>query len=184
MTCIVGLLTDDRIYMGGDSAGVAGYAMSNRRDPKVFIRQGVLIGFTSSFRMGQLLRHKLHVPDQGVKQNTEEFLVTSFVDAIRACLKTGGYAKKENEVEEAGSFLVGYKGGLYNIQSDYQVEELYDDFNATGSGADVALGAMYVSENSRRSPKRRIVDALRAAERFNAGVRAPFIVESIKREKA
>lgn len=184
MTCIVGLLTDDKIYMGGDSAGVAGYSLANRKDPKVFIRSGVLIGFTSSFRMGQLLRHKLYVPDRGTKQGTEEFLVTTFVDAIRDCLKKGGYAKKENEVEEAGFFLIGYERGLYSIQSDYQVEEVYDDFNAVGSGADIALGAMYVSQTSRRSPKRRIEDALEAAQRFNAGVRGPFIIESIKREEA
>jgi len=57
MTCIVGLIDKEskKIYMGGDSAGVANYSLSVRKDPKVFKRYGFIFGFTSSFRMGQLL---------------------------------------------------------------------------------------------------------------------------------
>ncbi|KKN17732.1 hypothetical protein LCGC14_0962700, partial [marine sediment metagenome] len=63
MTCIVGFIDDGgKAWMGGDSAGVAGHHTHPRRDPKVFRVGPVLIGYTSSFRMGQLLRYHLKIP--------------------------------------------------------------------------------------------------------------------------
>ena len=55
MTCIVGLIDGRRVWMGGDSAGVSGLDITVRADAKVFRNGDFLIGFTSSFRMGQLL---------------------------------------------------------------------------------------------------------------------------------
>lgn len=42
--------------MGCDSAGVGGWHLQLRADPKVFHVGHFLIGYTDSFRMGQLLR--------------------------------------------------------------------------------------------------------------------------------
>lgn len=36
MTAIVGLAADGTVYLGGDSAGVGGYALTLRADRKVF----------------------------------------------------------------------------------------------------------------------------------------------------
>ena len=58
MTCIVGILEENGdIYMGGDSAGASGNTLKIRADEKVFINENYIMGFTSSFRMGQLLRY-------------------------------------------------------------------------------------------------------------------------------
>jgi hypothetical protein len=55
MTCIVGIVENGKVYMGGDAAGVNGYSVRVRKDPKLFKVGEFLFGYTSSFRMGQLL---------------------------------------------------------------------------------------------------------------------------------
>lgn len=174
MTCIVGLVDNGRIYMGGDSAGVSGLSLTIRRDEKVFQNGEFLIGFTSSFRMGQLLRYKLSPPTRHPDTDTYQYMATEFIDAVRQCLKEGGYAKKENEVEEAGMFLVGYQSELFFVDSDYQVGRGSNPYHAIGCGQDAALGVMYATEG--RLPMERIKLALQAAERFSIGVRGPFTV--------
>lgn len=178
MTCIVGLVQNGHVYMGGDSAGVAGYELVLRRDPKVFRVGPFVIGFTSSFRMGQLLHYKLAAPGRTTSQDVAAYMATDFVDAVRTCLQTGGYARKENEEETAGTFLVGYSGRLFTIDSDYQVGESIDNFAAVGCGAQVALGALFATPQ--RPPRERLTTALKAAERHSAGVRGPFAFETLK----
>lgn len=177
MTCIVGLVHDDVVYIGADSAGVDGQALVIRADRKVFRKDPFVIGFTTSFRMGQLLQYKLRVPAHDPKMSIEEYMVTVFVDAVRQCLKDGGFAKKNDEVESGGAFLVGYCGRLFMIDNDYQVGEGLDEFAAVGCGAPYALGALYATRG--QSPEMSIEMALRAAERFSTGVRAPFHIESL-----
>jgi len=172
MTCIVGLVDKGDVYIGGDSAGVAGLSLSIRADEKVFGNGPFIMGFTSSFRMGQLLRYKFSPPAQTVHQNDMEYMVTSFIDACRHCFQNNGFGDKEATV--GGSFLVGYKGKLYTVESDYQVGIPATTFDAVGCGTDLALGAMYATENL--SPEERINIALSAASTFSAGVAPPFVI--------
>ena len=187
MTCIVGVIEDGDVWMGGDSATVAGYYLDRRADKKVFKNGPCLMGFTTSWRMGQLLRYSLKVPDQPNEMDEYEFMVTKFIDAVRKCLHEGGYAKKKDEVEEGGTFLVGYRGKLYQIQDDFQVGQSQAHFDSVGCGFQVAQGALYAIETQSSwmkplaySAEAKVTIALEAAERFSAGVRAPFDVISTK----
>ena len=173
MTAIVGLVHEGSVYIGGDSAGVAGMSLTVRADAKVFRNKGYVFGFTSSFRMGQLLRYSLKLPKP--RRDVDAFMSTTFVDALRDCLKAGGWAAKENDREEGGTFLVGVRGRLFAVYDDYQVAEAADGFAAVGCGHQVALGALYATTGTGLSPRRRVKRALKAAERFNSGVRGPFV---------
>jgi hypothetical protein len=173
VTAVVGLVHAGAIYLGADSAGVSGWNVQARLDPKVFANGPFLVGFSTSFRMGQLLRWSFTPPERHADVEIERFMSTTFVDAVRACLKAGGYAKKENEVEAAGEFLVGYEGRLFGVDADYQVEETLSGYNVIGSGRDAALGALYASKG--QDPDRRVRIALEAAAAHNIGVRPPFI---------
>jgi ATP-dependent protease HslVU (ClpYQ) peptidase subunit len=178
MTCIIGLQHEGAIYVGGDSAGVGGYSLTVRADEKVFINGAFIMGFTSSFRMGQLLRYSLKPPTYHPDVDLATYMVTDFINAVRECLKAGGYARKEKEAEESGTFLVGFKGGLFKIDSDYQVGISALPYDAVGCGQDIALGAMFA--NSSLLPEDRIRQALEAAEAFSAGVRRPFVIKKVQ----
>lgn len=178
MTCIVGLVEDGKVYIGGDSAGVAGYSLTVRKDKKVFQVGNVLIGGTSSFRMLQLLQYAFTLPEYDPATDLDKYMATTFIDAIRQCFKDGGYASKSNEQESGGSFLIGLRGRLFEIEADYQVGEPLDGYAAVGCGAEIARGVMYATPDMQ--PKKRIELALQASERHNAGVRGPFHIEMLE----
>lgn len=178
MTCIVGLVHDGDVYIGGDSAGIAGLSVSIRADEKVFGNGPFIMGFTTSFRMGQLLRYKFAPPAQTVHQTDMEYMVTSFIDAVRQCFAGNGFGDKDASV--GGNFLVGYKGKLYNIESDHQVGIPKLAYDAVGCGTDLALGALYATEGL--TPEQRINAALSAASTFSAGVAPPFTILKLEGE--
>lgn len=178
MTCIVGLETEDSVIIGADSAAVGGLDIISSKLEKVFRRGDFLIGYTTSFRMGQLLQYKLDVEPQKVKQTDLEYLSTTFIDAVRKCLKDGGYAEVKNEKEDGGTFLIGYNKKLYVVYDDFQVNQPRNKTWAVGCGHAYALGSIF--SNKYLSPKGRIKEALSAAEKFSAGVQGPFIIKEMK----
>lgn len=172
MTCIVGLVDEDKVLMGADSAASTEEIMTVRADQKMFRNEEFLFGCTSSWRMAQLLRYSLKPPVHHPDVSVEAYLHTDFIDAIRSCFKDGGYAKVENGVEEGGVFLLAYRGGIYSIYQDFQIETPADGYMAIGSGYLVALGSLY---SSRAQPaSSRVLLALQAAEHLCPTVRAPF----------
>jgi hypothetical protein len=163
------------VLIGGDSAGMSGWTRTHRADPKVFTNGGYVIGFTDSFRMGQLLRFAdLPKPLDRTGDDLDRFLITDFVNGVRQILKDGGWAKKDNEREDAGTFLVGVNGRLYKVDDDYQVGRSLDGYDACGSGWDVALGALHAT--AELEPVTRVGRALGAAAHHSGSVHPPFTV--------
>jgi ATP-dependent protease HslVU (ClpYQ) peptidase subunit len=176
MTCIVGLVENGNVYIGGDSAGVAGLSITIRSDEKVFENGPFIMGFTTSFRMGQLLRYKFEPPKQTVAQSDMQYMVTDFIDAIRVCFTKNGFG----DASSGGTFLVGYNGVLYHIDSDYQVGIPSGPYDSVGCGSDIALGAMYASGG--KTPEERVKLALEASAKFSGGVAPPFtLVKQVKK---
>ncbi len=178
MTCVIGIIDKDRVYIGADSAAVAGWTRRRTLLHKVFRRGPFLIGYTTSFRMGQLLEHQLQVPKQDDRESNMSFMVNKFIEATRALLKERGFSKVESNSESGGQFMVGYRGCLYSVESDFQVGEMADGFDAIGSGSEFALGAMRALEGV--PPKRRITRSLEIASEYNMGVCSPFVVKSMR----
>lgn len=184
MTCIVALKANNNIWMGADSAGVGGYTLHQRVDPKIYRVGAMLIGFTTSFRMGQLLGYKLKVPDHDPRWPVERYMATEFIDAVRQCLKDGGFASKEKDTEQGGTFLVAYRDRIFTIHSDYQVGESREPYDSCGCGEDLARGSLYTSERLKDyTPRDRVLLALDAATTHSAGVRGPFIVQQLVEDK-
>ena len=172
MTVIVGVVHEGRVYLGGDSAGVGGLDVTVRSDVKVFRNGPFVLGFTDSFRMGQLLHHALTPP--APEGDLDRFMCTTFIDAVRDCLSGGGYASTTNGTEAGGTFLVGVAGRLFQVNSDYQVGESRDRYDAIGCGSGYALGVLHLTGRQQMPPRSRLRLALEAAAHHSAGVRAPF----------
>jgi ATP-dependent protease HslVU (ClpYQ) peptidase subunit len=69
-------------------------------------------------------------------------------------------------------------GRLFLIDTDMQVGESANDFDAIGCGRAYALGALAATLKFRenRDPEGHIRTALAFAERFSGGVRGPYTV--------
>ena len=177
MTAIAGLVDKDTVWIGGDSAGVAGLSLGVRRDPKVFVLDDFVLGYTSSFRMGQVLRYYFTppLPDEG--QEPHEYMVLKFIPEARQLLKTHGFLQTKDGREEIGTFLVGWRGRLFSVEDDLQVGELLESYTACGCGHDLVLGSLHTTEQlTGLTAKDRLDMALDAAEAFSAGVRRPFTI--------
>lgn len=177
MTCIAGITHNGVVHISGDSAGVAGLDMRIRRDSKVFTNGQFVFGCTTSFRMIQLLRYALTVPKRHPDMDVMTFMTTTFIDSVRATLKSGGFCNINNNVESGGTFLVGHAGRLFAVYSDFQVEETNDLFNACGCGETYALASLFSTSGSTLTPTERLTAALECAAHFSAGVIGPFVHE-------
>ena len=182
MTCIVGLTDKNKVYIGGDAASASAYSMRISAVPKVFRNGPFVIGYTSSWRMGQILEHHLRIDESELPRagnSLHEFMVCVFVEKVRDLFKELGYSTVENNEETAGQFLVGCYGHLYYVDKDYQVNETINGMDACGSGEDYALGALYATKDTALNPYQRIDTALEAAAEFCSVVRPPFRVLEI-----
>ena len=183
MTCIVGIRNKYGVWIGADSCGASqGWEKTVRADKKVFrivqedTKETMLIGFTTSFRMGQLLQYSLVLPPRKPEVDVFHYLCSDFMDAVRKCLKDGGYCNVNNGVDTGGTWLLGYAGRLFLIEDDYQVCESAKGIEACGCGGSFALGCLFGLPVD-MAPAQKIFTALAAASNFSAGVCAPYNVE-------
>lgn len=176
MTCIVGIKTDNGVLLGGDSVGSNRYTKVQRKDEKVFFlddKSEIAVGFTSSFRMGQIIRYHLRVPE--IAGDEYVWAVREFIPALIKVLGEHGFMTEDKGVKTGGNFLLAVKSRLFNIESDFQVGESIHDYDACGCGEDFALGSLFSTEgNEDLSATDRASLALRAAEKFSNGVGEPF----------
>lgn len=178
MTAIVGLVHDGKVYMGCDSAAIGNYSNGRVTQLKKVFKVGeFLIGYTTSFRMGQILQHHLEVPLQVHGQSDDQYMVVVFIEAVRKCLKDQGFTKVLNNTETGGTFLVGYRGALYSVDDDFQCNWFADGYDACGCGLYHALGAMAALD--KLTPEKRIRRSLEIAEQFCPGVCGPFHIEML-----
>jgi ATP-dependent protease HslVU (ClpYQ) peptidase subunit len=178
MTCIVGIVKDKRVWIGGDSAGIGGYTLTLTKQPKIFKIGQYLIGYTTSFRMGQILEFGF-TPPKPNKKDLLRFMVVDFVDALRKRFKDAGFFHKEDGQDRGGTFLVGVAGRLFRIADDFQIFEAAEGYSACGCGEEVALGALYVAKTLKLKPRDSLRLALEAASSHNTGVAPPFSIQFV-----
>ncbi len=175
MTCIIGLELENGVLMGCDSGSSDGWSSRVSTIEKVFYRERFLIGFTTSWRMGQIARYhaKLDFRKQGPDETDQEYLVTQFIESIRKEFVDLGFARIDDNEQTGGQLLVGYNGKIYMVDNDFQLNHFSDSYTSIGCGFQYALGAMDIL-SPQMSPRRRIMRALGSAAYFSNGVIAPF----------
>jgi len=182
MTCIVGLKRDGRVWIAGDSLAVSGTFKNVRLDSKVFNVGEYVLGFTSSFRMGQILRYQTDLPPPMEQEmgDLDRFAVTQLIPRLRAAFHQNGMMGK-NEIgqDQVGQFLIGFRDRLWCVESDFQVSVPADSYYCIGSGAHIATGAMEVLTAAQGTDPEKVVEsAIMVAAKFNCGVGGPAVVVS------
>jgi hypothetical protein len=172
VTCIAGITDKKKVWLMGDSAGIdVNYGKMIHSEEKVWVSGQYVLGFTTSFRMGQILK-TIVFPDPPL-EDLLSFMTGSFVDYARNALLKGGFAQINKGQESGGVFMVGVLGRLFVIHSDYQVQEVLEHA-AIGSGKDLALGSLLTTQTAKMTPEGRLRWALHCAATYNAGVGPPY----------
>lgn len=141
MTCIIGYVdTKGNGHMVGDSAGtnVTYHSRIDLHSAKIFEKCGMLIGYTTSFRMGQILEHCLEFPDRTAGLTDFEYLIRQLVPAIRKVFVEEKYIQDTDK--QGGNFIIVWKGAVYEIQGDFSVFNHSRGFASCGSGNSHAQG--------------------------------------------
>lgn len=183
MTCIVGLEKDGHIYLGGDRAASTPMSVIESGRPKVFTKGPFAIGYSGSFRVGQVIEHLMGIPPHHPESTDLEYMVGGLIEHIRFCLKSSGVVDINNAVEiSRGTMLIGYNGTLYEMDSDFQC--LPKRYAAIGSGFLPALGVLhYITTNEENyNEVSTVQSALEAGAHFNPFVREPFDMVTLPKE--
>lgn len=180
MTCIVAVEHEGVVYMGSDRAGSNGYTIAPYDAPKTFTNGPALIGFTSSFRMGQILRYGLEVPSHTLSWDVDRWMATDFMLALREAYGRHGWDRTDNGVAKGGNFLIAIHGRCYEVHSNYAFLRSVSGEYATGSGEDHAMGALYATR-SWSDPTARVMNALEAAAEHCTTVAGPFDIVTQER---
>ncbi len=185
MTCIVALINENKVFLGGDAAASDDKSglIFQRTDPKVFKVGQFGIGFVDSFRMGQILQYSwappVYKPTAGYR-NLDKFLRTRFVESVKESFKENGYGNQNPGTEdgdEGGIFIITVQGAgrIFTMDSDFHIGEADVQYMAEGAGQELALGSLF-STAQIKTPRKRVRMALEAATKFNMSVRPPFTI--------
>lgn len=180
MTCIAAIRTEDGdIYIGGDSAGIDADSllMGLHVETKVWQEFDMVFGMCGSFRVAQVIRYHTPIPEDHY-DDPLEYLTGPFANALRETLHESGTLSiwdedSTEEINESG-LIVGYKGRVFEIMSDFGVGELVNGYASIGCGYPLALGSLASTESLDMGPEERILMALNVAERHSAGVAGPM----------
>lgn len=185
MTCIAAVSDGVSVWMGGDSAGIddrlwLGIGM----ETKVWLADHLIFGASGSFRVAQLLRWRMTLPVPEPDIDPLSYVVGPLVDAMRVTLAEGGALTVWDEDNTEGltdsGLLVGFRGRIFEIFSDFGCQELIHDYASIGCGSPLAFGSLAGTEKLDVSPKKRIKLALAVAERHSGGVRGPMTILRLK----
>lgn len=133
MTCICGMVRNNHVYMAGDLMGSNGFTGKVYPDSKVFVNGEFIIGYTSSFRMGQILEWNWQQPLRQEGISDREYMQLNVVESLRETFAAFGYGVKSGLEDIGGNFLIGYHGKLYEMQDNFSLLSV-EDFAAVGSG--------------------------------------------------
>ena len=152
MTVIIGYADGKNVWMVGDEAGSNDEFHSCVKHSKVFVcNKNILIGYTSSFRMGQILEHGTKFPAIRKGSDIYKYMCTTFADKILETFEKAKYAKISNNEAIGGTFLVGIFGRLFKVQDNFSILEYKTPFSACGCGYQYALASMEAMETLKDS---------------------------------
>lgn len=177
MTCISAYRdVMGNIYMGGDSIGATDYSYVTMANPKVFFRSNMVMGYTSSFRLGQILQYDFEIPEHPDGMDDMTYLVSIFLKELMKTVEEKKYATiKDNELR-GGIFLVGYNKRIYKVESLFNIIETNKNYASCGCGCDFSDAAFWMMDNNPEiPPSEKVYTALKCASSF-AYVKPPFSI--------
>jgi 20S proteasome alpha/beta subunit len=169
LTCIIAISHENKVYIGGERGHSDSHTLVSSTQPKIFEIGSYLIGYAGNTGIGQAVVHNFEFP--AVKStNIYKHMTGVFIPALRSFFKDNDIKIPENE-EDAGSFIVGVKGKVYEIDtSDFQCVE-YTEVSI-GSGSSYAYGSLYSTKYY--EPRDRIMQGIESAILYSPSCIGPI----------
>ena len=174
MTCIAAIETRHGVTMAGDRAGSNGWTRGVVDTPKVFTNGPLLIGYTSSFRMGQLLQHALHPPVHTLGWDIDWWITHDLMNTVRRTFSEHGWGTTKDQQAAGGNWLVAVAGRCYEIQTDYSWLRYTTGRYTVGSGEVHAAASLATTAHLDLDPATRLQIALEVTADAVGTVHGPW----------
>jgi len=177
VTCIVGVRTEDGVWIGGDRAEANDKEITIAKYPKVFRVGEFLIGWAGRILPTNLLEHAWSPPEQPASMKTFPFLATVIGQDIRKFFEERKCVRIADHGPAAlGTALLAYRGGLFVLQDDFSVIEVESGYASEGDYL-IAMGSLHTTNRYEIHPEERVELALQAAAGLSPFVKGPFDIE-------
>ncbi len=145
MTTLVGVQGNGWCVLGSESrASLDTGRLIEAASPKIVETNGILIAGAGSGRGSNLVHHGWKPARPRANQDTDEWMTMQFIPQMRHMFIDAGYDMKEDGdvAEHDSSFLIVVRGVIYPVFEDYSWDRDTSGIYYSGSGGDIALGAM------------------------------------------
>ena len=164
MTCIVGIIHNELVYIGSDRAASDGDSILSIKNPKVEVRDGWIYAYAGTIGIGQLLSY---IPLPAEVDDLLSYIRLTVVEELKKAIESFSYIPTEHDT----TWLIGKNGRLFELSSsDWGVVEV--DYTSIGSGSQYAFGSLYTSID--KSPIERIGMAIGAAITYSPSCQGPI----------
>lgn len=173
MTCIVACIENGKAYIAGDRMGSDTFSKMESKRAKVFKKNGFLFGYTTSFRMGQIIEYSFEIPERGYDEPLDYYIYTKFVNSLRKCFDKNGFGgtdSKNNTGDVGGSFIFIVDNRIFEMQDDFAILEHSTNFCSVGAGQFHAIAAMEALKHTNMKPKEKLRESIRIASKFVVSV--------------
>jgi len=146
MTVIAAFDDGNTYWIASDSVGSAGN-MQYELGSKLIKKGDYVIGFSWSYRVADIIRECKFLPEaiNGMKD------LRLLRDIIKALITKDGAGEGDGQsngsngsmTEHPVDIVIISPSGMYTIETDYQIHKVMSGYAMTGSGTEVAAGALY-----------------------------------------
>lgn len=173
MTCIIGMCLGGSVYVAADRMASNGFTKFLVDRPKVFRKGDFVIGYTTSFKMGQLLEFEWNPPARLVSDTDEEFIYCKVVKSFEMLFKSLDHGSKSGSHYETGEFLFAYQGKLYKHHPQGFITS--SEAMACGAGEYHAVAIIdTLLTHTELSPSEMFRETMRRVSRYVEGVSEDF----------
>lgn len=176
MTCIVGIVHNDVIYIGGERSIASEDSILSSPVSKVSVKDEWIYGYSGTIGIGQLM-DIIHLP--AAAGDVFKTIKTKIVPALQVAIEN--YARESHDHDT--QWLIGANKRLFELSSaDWGVIEVIE--SSIGGGSGYALGSLYTSfmhtdEYPVYSPDMRVGLALNAAITHSPMCQGPVDIFSL-----
>ncbi len=178
MTVIAGVVSNGSVYMAADSGASCDSSIVSIKESKLFSvgrdDNRIIVGAAGSARIFQLLKYHLKVRKPTKTESPLKYLSGAFTEQYARLTKSAG-----DGPERPSELLIGFRGRLFEMGSDFSLIESTFDFAAIGSGADFALGVLYATAGG-ADPKLRLTQAVHCAAKLSPTCALPMTTMSLE----
>lgn len=152
---------------------------------KIIENNGILIAGSGASRGSNILQFGWKAPKPRATDDLDTFVTQTFIPQMRKVFVDSGYDMKEDgdTASHDSEFLIIVRGVIYPIFEDYSWDRDLSGIYCSGSGGDIALGAIEAFSRTRTSltPKTaevEIQNAIKIASKWDIHTAEPVIVKT------